>query len=142
MWVPLYVAFDTVVQKGRPLLLLVSSANIHTVDLFFDDHSTRSMSTWLQKENIRLRNMLKQSRISMENKTGNDSSLVRINDTLWKQQYDFVAATIINSTYDKRNNYFTLNVGKAQGVERGRSGDAADGAEQQGRPLPATQQLT
>jgi rod shape-determining protein MreC len=76
-------------------------------------------NTWLQTENIRLRNMLKQSRISMENKTGNDSSLVRINDTLWKQQYDFVAATIINSTYDKRNNYFTLNVGKAQGVERG-----------------------
>ncbi len=76
-------------------------------------------NTWLQKENIRLRSLLKQSRISMENQKGNDSSLVRIDDTLWKQQYDFVAATIINSTYDKRNNYFTLNIGKAQGVERG-----------------------
>lgn len=84
-------------------------------------------NTWLQKENIRLRNMLKQSRISMENKTGNDSNLVRINDTLWKQQYDFVAATIINSTYDKRNNYFTLNVGKAQGVERGMGVFSDDG---------------
>lgn len=76
-------------------------------------------NTWLQKENIRLRGLLKQSRISMENEIDNDSSLVRIDDTLWKQQYDFVAATIINSTYNKRNNYFTLNIGTAQGVERG-----------------------
>lgn len=76
-------------------------------------------NTWLQKENIRLRKLLKQSRISMENEQSKDSNLVKINDTLWKQQYDYIAATIINSTYDKRNNYFTLNVGKAQGVERG-----------------------
>lgn len=74
---------------------------------------------WLQKENIRLRKMLKQSRISVDSEKGEDSNVVRIDDTLWRQQYEFVAATIINSTYNKRNNYFTLNVGKAQGVERG-----------------------
>ena len=48
-----------------------------------------------------------------------DNGLVKINDTLHKQQYSYVPATVINSTYDKRNNYFTLNIGSAQGVKRG-----------------------
>jgi rod shape-determining protein MreC len=73
----------------------------------------------LQEENIRLRKMLKESRISMENPAATDSITVEIDDTLWKQQYDFIAATVINSTHDKRNNYFTLNIGAAQGIERG-----------------------
>ncbi len=67
----------------------------------------------LQLENIRLRSKLPQSYIRLDN------GLVKINDTLFKQQYAFIPATVINSTYDKRNNYFTLNVGTAQGVQRG-----------------------
>lgn len=55
----------------------------------------------------------------MDDRLSKDSSIVSIDDTLWKQQYEYVPATVINSTYDKRNNYFTLNVGKAQGIERG-----------------------
>lgn len=73
----------------------------------------------LQAENIRLRKLLKESRVSMQNTTAQDSLLVEINDTLWEQQFDYIAATVINSTHDKRNNYFTLNIGSAQGIERG-----------------------
>lgn len=68
----------------------------------------------LQRENIRLMQEANtMSFISLE------GPLVKINDTLHRQQYSYIPATLINSTYDKRNNYFTLNVGRAQGVERG-----------------------
>jgi rod shape-determining protein MreC len=67
----------------------------------------------LQKENIRLRKESPNSFIKLNN------GIVKINDTLYKQQYDYLPAVVINSTYDKRNNYFTLNIGSAQGVKRG-----------------------
>lgn len=67
----------------------------------------------LQHENIRLRSKLPQSYISMQN------GVVKINDTLYHQQYEYIAATVINSTHDKRNNYFTLNAGTKQGVNKG-----------------------
>ena len=67
----------------------------------------------LQKENIRLRKESPNSFIKLNN------GIVKINDTLYKQQYDYLPAVVINSSYDKRNNYFTLNIGSAQGVKRG-----------------------
>ncbi len=67
----------------------------------------------LQTENIRLMEQLPSSFIQLEN--GN----VKINDTLHHQQYTYIPGTIINSTHDKRNNYFTINIGKKQGVKRG-----------------------
>ena len=67
----------------------------------------------LQKENISLRSRLPQSFIKLEN------NLYKIDDTLFHQQYEYIPATVINSTHHKRNNYFTLNVGKSQGVVRG-----------------------
>jgi rod shape-determining protein MreC len=47
-----------------------------------------------------------------------DRDLFRINDTLFQQQYEYIPATVINSTFDKRNNFFTLDVGRAQGIKR------------------------
>lgn len=71
-------------------------------------------NTKLQEENILLMEEAnKLSFISLEN------GLVKINDTLHEQQYEYIPGTIINSTYDKRNNYFTINVGTEQGVHRG-----------------------
>ena len=68
----------------------------------------------LQSENIRLmENANAMSFISLDN------GLVKINDTLHHQQYEYIPATVINSTYDKVNNYFTLNIGEAQGIEAG-----------------------
>lgn len=70
-------------------------------------------NTWLQNENIRLMEQLPISFIKTE------SGIVTINDTSYRQQYSYIPATVINSTHDKRNNYFTLNIGKQQGVQRG-----------------------
>lgn len=66
----------------------------------------------LQKENIRLREQLPMSFQRLENGT------VRINDTLFQQQYEYIPALVINSTYTKANNYFTLNIGSKQGIKR------------------------
>lgn len=70
-------------------------------------------NTALQKENIALRKSIPSSFIKLNN------GLVKINDTLHLQQYAYIPGIIINSTHDKRNNYFTLNIGSQQGVKRG-----------------------
>ncbi len=67
----------------------------------------------LQKENIRLRSKLKESLYQVEGK------LFKVDDTLYKQQYSYLPATVINSSVNKRNNYFTLNIGQKQGVYKG-----------------------
>lgn len=67
----------------------------------------------LQRENIRLREKLPQSFQRMNN------GIVRINDTIFHQQFEYIPALVLNSTCTKRNNYFTLNIGYAQGIKRG-----------------------
>jgi rod shape-determining protein MreC len=64
----------------------------------------------LQRENIKLREQLPQSFHRLNN------GLVKINDTLFKQEYTYIPALVINSTHTKANNYFTLNIGWAEGV--------------------------
>jgi rod shape-determining protein MreC len=38
------------------------------------------------------------------------------NDTLYKQEYEFMSGKVINNTINKRSNYLTLNIGSAQGI--------------------------
>ncbi|MFN5785568.1 MAG: rod shape-determining protein MreC [Flavobacteriia bacterium] len=67
----------------------------------------------LQRENIKLRERLPESMQRLQNGT------ILIDDTLFHQQYTYIPATVINSTLTKRNNYFTLNIGRLQGIKRG-----------------------
>ena len=67
----------------------------------------------LQAENIRLRRKIPLSFIRL------DSKFVKINDSLYQQQYEYIPGEIINSSCNKRNNFFTLNIGKKQGIKRG-----------------------
>ena len=69
-------------------------------------------NTSLQKENLELR------RRTIENLFSLDNGLVKVDDTLHKVQYEYVTSQIINSTHTKRNNFFTINVGSDQGIER------------------------
>lgn len=66
----------------------------------------------LQRENILLRERLPQSFHRLQ------YGLVKIDDTLYRQQYEYIPTTVINSTVTKRNNYFTLNIGSKQGIKR------------------------
>lgn len=70
-------------------------------------------NTKLQEENIILHEQLPKAMIKI------DRENIKINDTLYHQQYEFIPAIVINSTFDKRNNFFTLNAGSLQGVKRG-----------------------
>lgn len=67
----------------------------------------------LQLENIKLRSKVPSFLYELKK----DS--ISVQDTIHKQQYNYIPATIINSTTTRRNNFFTLNTGIAQGVSRG-----------------------
>ncbi len=67
----------------------------------------------LAQENARLRNQLKSSFYV-------DSSVVKtVNDTINKQQYTYIAARVINNSFNRRNNYLTINRGSNAGILKG-----------------------
>lgn len=72
-----------------------------------------SSNVKLQKSNEKLMEQLPQSFIRINQKE------VSINDTLHHQKYKYISAEVINSTVEKRNNYFTINTGKLQGIKKG-----------------------
>lgn len=68
---------------------------------------------WLQKENARLQSKQEKNMIKLEN------GLYKVDDTLHMVHYEYIPAKVINSSYTRRNNYFTINIGSNEGVERG-----------------------
>lgn len=79
----------------------------NTKDYFY----LRSVNDSLQMENARLRNQLLTSYYQ------NNVSLTNINDTVYKQQYTYIAARVVNNSVTKRNNYITLNRGSLHGIK-------------------------
>jgi rod shape-determining protein MreC len=49
------------------------------------------------------------------------------NDTLYKQQYSYINAKVVNSSVNKRRNFLTLNIGSEQGVSQDMAVMASDG---------------
>ena len=66
----------------------------------------------LQNENIKLRKKIPQSLYPV------GRNLYKIEDTIYEQQYEYIPATVINSSVTRRNNYFTVNAGTKQGIKR------------------------
>ncbi len=67
----------------------------------------------LAQENARLRNQLKSSFYV-------DSSVVKtVSDTIYKQQYTYISARVINNSFNRRNNYLTINRGSNAGITKG-----------------------
>ena len=48
-----------------------------------------------------------------------DRNTVIIEDTTYIQKFEYLAADIINSSFNRANNYFTINIGELQGVKVG-----------------------
>lgn len=71
----------------------------------------RTANEELKKENARLKSFLLMSQYDTAKGifTVRDSSLIN--------QFDYLPATVISGTVNKRNNYFTLDRGRADGVE-------------------------
>ncbi len=75
----------------------------------------------LAKENAFLRAQLKQSNYQLKRKK------LFIEDTTYKFQYTYIPGKVIQSTYDKRNNFMTVDVGRYHGIEKGDGVISSDG---------------
>lgn len=76
----------------------------------------------LSEENTRLYNMLRKGYMAVPMK-----QYIR-KDTLYKQQYSYVGAKVVNTSINRRSNYITLNIGSAQGITRDMAVINSDGA--------------
>lgn len=65
----------------------------------------------LADENARLHNALITSYMKVPYRE------IRVNDTLYRQQYEFVAAKVVNNSTTSENNYLTLNIGSRMGIK-------------------------
>lgn len=110
----IYVKFNSF-QKAS----FINSANKVTgtlyaqVDQLYGYLSLRETNDSLAKENARLRGQLKASfYIDSVNKK-------QVIDTIYKQQYTYIEAKVINNSTNRSNNYITINRGSLQGVGKG-----------------------
>lgn len=89
----------------------VISGNIYEVYSGITDYfGLKEKNDKLALENVILKNQL---RNSFGSQTGSDGP---VKDSLYKQQYVYIAAKVVNNSTNRQKNYLTLNAGKNQGV--------------------------
>ena len=71
----------------------------------------------LKAENAWLRERLLENKIALTAPVGMDSVILKKED--FTQHFEYIPGAVISSSYSRRNNYFTLNVGSKHGVKRG-----------------------
>jgi rod shape-determining protein MreC len=97
----------------------INSTNQVTGDLYarvdnFKGYLTlREVNDSLAAENARLRNQLKSAMYV------DTIAKTTVTDTIYKQQYEYIAAKVINNSVNRRNNTITINVGTDAGVQKG-----------------------
>lgn len=74
--------------------------------------SLKDANRKLSKENARL--LSESKKFYMKT----DDHMFYYNDTLYRQQYEFINTKVINNSTNKRNNYITLNKGSRQGITK------------------------
>ncbi|RYU90822.1 rod shape-determining protein MreC [Mucilaginibacter terrigena] len=75
--------------------------------------SLKDVNDKLAKENAELRNQLRAS------KYADTVARKTVNDTIYKQQYEYIEAQVINNSINKRNNYLTISRGSRDGIAKG-----------------------
>lgn len=83
--------------------------------------SLREVNDQLAKENAALRNQLKSSFYV------DTLAKQKVTDTVYKQQYEYTLAKVINNSVNKRNNYITINRGSKEGIAKNMGVICADG---------------
>lgn len=83
--------------------------------------SLKNENDKLALENATLRNLLK------SNYFISPLTEFRRNDTLYKQQYTYFSAKVVNSSINKRRNFLTLNIGSEQGITQDMAVMSGDG---------------
>lgn len=97
----------------------INSANEVTGNLYAKISEFKSYLTLkddndsLARENARLRNQLKSSFYA------DTTSKHKVTDTIYKKQYEYIVARVINNSINHSYNYITINRGSQQGVAKG-----------------------
>jgi len=110
----IYVKYNSF-QKAT----FINSANNVTGNLYLQFNqlhaylALRDANDSLAHENARLRNQLKSSFYV------DTVAKHKIVDTIYKQQYEFIEARVVNNSINHSNNYITINRGSSQGVAKG-----------------------
>jgi rod shape-determining protein MreC len=73
----------------------------------------RDVNDKLALENTRLRNQLKSSFYA------DTLNKHKVTDTVYKQQYEYIVAKVINNSVNRSNNYITINRGANHGIAKG-----------------------
>lgn len=82
----------------------------------------------LEIENITLQKALKNAyKKNINNYIPISSDQIKIKDTLLQLQYNYIPATIINGTYSRKDNFFTLNRGLKAGIKTDMGVVSSDG---------------
>ncbi len=118
------------VLQAVAFTLLASSSNYHRSSVFNSSNrvmgfilekkndvqaffSLREANRQLLEENAALREMLKSSQYKIQNE------IIIPADSNYKKQFEFLPAHVISGTVNNRNNYFTIDRGSENGVEKG-----------------------
>jgi rod shape-determining protein MreC len=83
------------------------------VNQFYSYLSLKETNDSLAHENARLSNQLKTSFYV------DSVAKHKVTDTVYKQQYEYIDAKVINNSVNRRNNYMTINKGTRAGITKG-----------------------
>ncbi len=75
--------------------------------------SLKETNDSLARENARLRNQLKSSFYT------DTITKRKVNDTIYKQQYQYIEAKVVKNSVNQRSNYITINMGSNAGIVKG-----------------------
>jgi len=87
----------------------LQEANHSIFDYFDLNHKNQALSN----ENLRLRRQLKDNYLIESRK------VFTVNDSVYKQRYEYIPAEVITNTINLQNNYITINRGSSSGLEPG-----------------------
>ena len=82
-------------------------------DQWYGYLSLRDVNDSLARENAHLRGLLKSSYYI------DTATKQKVTDTVYKQQYEYIIARVINNSVNQPNNYLTINKGSEQGIAKG-----------------------
>lgn len=105
---------------------LNSSSSVYASMLSINHKVTKHFN--LETENLVLQRALKRAQTeNIDNYIPVSSSKIKIEDTVYQIQYKFIPATVINGTYSRKDNFFTLNQGRLAGIKKDMGVVSADG---------------
>ncbi len=89
----------------------IASGFYQTINNTTNYFSLRNINDSLMAENARLRAQM----INAYYQSG--FTQTSINDTVYKQQYSYISANVVNNSVTKRNNYITIDKGSLAGIK-------------------------